>query len=279
MDSKSSRSSRSSWIPDPFTRCAALAIAFLCLGSGAASAFSGVVSPARFELKGVSGQVSRHVLEIGNDADLPDEFTVSTADWILTPDGGVSFFDELRPGSCRPWVRIERRSVKLPSKTRRKFRFEIHVPADAAPQECRLALMVEKANPSGQNLDLGNIQFPVLGRIGVIVYLTVGDVTPKLSFVSLGMQEVRGRTLPVAILRNDGLAHGRAEGILEGVDAAGESFEFTVSNSPILPGESRSIALIPVTSGTGPKPITPPLRLKGAIEWAGGKHAIDETLR
>ena len=237
------------------------------------------MSPARFEIKVSQGQVSRHILEIGNDADVPDEFSVSTTDWALSPDGGVSFFEELKPGSCRPWVRIERRSLRLLSKSRRKFRFEIHVPPDAKPQECRFAIMIEKADPSRQLLELGNIQFPVLGRIGVIAYVMVGDVAPRISFVSLALQDVRGRKLPVAVLKNDGSAHGRAEGILEGEDSTGSTFEFSVPSSPVLPGETRSVVLTPVDSGGAPKLIQPPIRIRGAIEWENGKHPVDETLR
>jgi hypothetical protein len=83
----------------------------------------------------------------------------------------------------------------------------------------------------------------------------------------------------VAVLKNDGSAHGRAEGVLEGLDSAGATFEFSVPNSPVLPGETRKVVLVPVDSGGTPKQIQPPIRLRGSIEWENGKHSVDETLR
>src|SRR5690348_17637502 len=85
---------------------AACAIAALFL-SPHAMAFAGLVSPPRFELRAKPGEVLHEVLDIGNDAAVPDEFSVSTADWRLNDQGGVEFQEPLQPGSCRPWVRIE----------------------------------------------------------------------------------------------------------------------------------------------------------------------------
>jgi hypothetical protein len=74
-------------------------------------------------------------------------------------------------------------------------------------------------------------------------------------------------------------AHGRLEGVLQGKDAAGRSIEFNVSNFPILPGETRTIALWPQDDASGNSPeIRYPLRLKGELEWPGGKHAVDASL-
>jgi hypothetical protein len=67
--------------------------------------------------------------------------------------------------------------------------------------------------------------------------------------------------------------------VLEGRDASGKSYEFVVSPFPILPGETRSVALWPQE---GPDKKTPqlayPVRLRGTIEWDGGKQEIDATL-
>ncbi len=125
--------------------CTALFLFATAIGD--AAAFAGYVVPARYEIKGVPGQISRQVLEIGNDAVAPDDFAVKTADWSLTPAGGVEFeSDRLLPGSCRSWVKIERHTVSLPAKSKKKYRFEIHVPAEAKPQECRFAMLIERAS-------------------------------------------------------------------------------------------------------------------------------------
>ena len=237
------------------------------------------MSPPRFELKAKAGDVVRQVLEIGNDAALPDEYAVSTADWSLNAQGGVEFSEPLKDGSCRPWVRIERHTVTLPPRAVRKFRFEVHVPPEAPAQECRFAIMVEKAAPAAPNIVAGNIQFPLEGRIGVIVYVAVGEVKPRLELREVGLHSFNGRLTPAATFYNGGESHGRPEGVLEGRDASGQTYEFVVSPFPILPGETRTVAL---WAQEGPDHKAPqlsyPLRLRGTIEWDGGKQQIDSTL-
>ena len=272
----STRYSRStSWRPSAL---AAAALAALLVSSDAVP-FAGLVSPPRFELRAKPGDVVREVLEIGNDASVPDEFAVSTADWQLNEKGGVVFHEPLQQDSCRPWVRIERRTVRMQPRGVRKFRFEVHVPADAAPQECRFAIMVEKAAESPPEVVAGNIQFPLQGRIGVIVYVAVGQVKPHLELRGVGLQEFNGRLTPAATFHNTGTSHGRPEGVLEGRDASGKSYEFVVSPFPILPGETRAVALWPQEGPDKKSPeLVYPLRLRGTIEWDGGKQEIDSTL-
>ena len=271
----SSRHSRSTLLRSTLAACATAA---LLLASDAVP-FAGLVSPPRFELHAKPGEVVREVLEIGNDAAVPDEFGVSTADWRLNEKGGVEFDEPLQAGSCRPWVRIERRTVPMQPHAVRKFRFEVHVPEGASPQECRFAIMVQKAAPNETQVTAGNIQFPLQGRIGVIVYVAVGKVAPRLELRGVGLAEFNGRLTPAATFYNSGTSHGRPEGVLEGRDAAGKTYEFVVSPFPILPGETRAVALWPQDAPDKKAPqLVYPLRLRGTIEWDGGKQDIDSTL-
>jgi hypothetical protein len=273
----STPSSRSTRRLDPWAACA-LAPLLLFLATDAA-AFAGLVSPPRFEIRAKPGQVVREVLEIGNDASVPDEFAVSTADWRLNDSGGVEFAEPLQPGSCRPWVRIERHKIAMQPRAVRKYRFEVHVPPDAPAQECRFAIMVQKAAPDATQVTAGNIQFPLEGRIGVIVYVAVGDAGPHLELQGIGLKEFNGRLTPAATFRNTGRTHGRPEGVLEGRDASGKTYEFVVSPFPILPGETRAVALWPQEGPDKKSPqLVYPVRLRGTIEWDGGKQDIDATL-
>jgi hypothetical protein len=256
---------------------AACALAALFLSPDAAP-FAGLVSPPRFELRAKPGEVLREVLDIGNDAAVPDDFAVSTADWRLNDKGGVEFDEPLQPGSCRPWVRIERHTVAMQPRSVRKYRFEIHVPAGAAPQECRFAILVQKSAEE-PDVRAGDIQFPLQGRIGVIVYVAVGDVKPRLELRGVGLAKFNGRLTPAATFHNSGTSHGRPEGVLEGRDSSGKTYEFVVSPFPILPGETREIALWPEEGPSRKMPdLAYPLRLRGTIEWDGGKQDIDSTL-
>lgn len=259
------------------TLCAAACavLAFDC-----AAQFAAFVAPARFELSAKPGQKLQEVLELGNDEPGAIELRLRTADWSLRPDGGVEFqADYLTPDSCRQWVRIERHQVKLGGKGRRRFRFEVDVPPDAGDRLCRFALLVEPAVADAAVSPLGGILMPIQGRIGVIVYVRIGGARPALQLERVSMQQLNGRLTPVLMLRNSGNAHGRAEGTLSGTDAAGRPFDFVVAPLPVLPGETRGIPAWPQDAADGKKLApTPPLRLKGAIEWDGGRIPVEATL-
>lgn len=272
----STRCSRSSWLR--LSAAACTGALFGLAPSGDASAFAGLVSPPRFEVRAKPGDVVREVLDIGNDAAVADDFAVSTADWDLNEKGGVEFKDALQSGSCRTWVRIERHEVHMQPRSLRKYRFEVHVPPEAPAQECRFAIIIQKASEAAE-VSAGNIQFPLQGRIGVIVYVSVGEVAPRLKLESVTLKEFNGRLTPAATFRNDGNSHGRPEGVLEGRDASGKTYEFVVSPFPILPGETRSVALWPQEGPDHKSPVLAyPVRLRGVIEWDGGKQEIDSTL-
>jgi hypothetical protein len=125
----------------------------------------------------------------------------------------------------------------------------------------------------------GEIRFPVQGRIAVIIYVAIGDAKPEMNLLELGMDTVNSQQIPVAVLENSGIAHGRPFGILEGIDALGNRLEFTVSPSPILPGQKRRIPIWPAsTNRVDVQDIVPPLKLSGTIEWEGGKRKVNETV-
>jgi hypothetical protein len=259
-----------------------LAACLTCLAVPAALAdgFAATVSPPRFELRAQPGEVLREVVEISNTDTATASYDIRTADWDLGTNGDVTIHPpELQPGSCRGWTRIERHSIRLHAQSERRYRFEIHVPEDAQPGECRVALLLEGTGEENLLAGTSEIRFPVQGRIAIIIYVAVGEAKPDLELVELGMDSVNKRQIPVAIVENRGMAHGRPTGILEGIDAVGNRMEFTVSPSPILPGQTRRIPIWPAETGqVGAEDIVPPLKLTGTIEWDGGRRKIEETV-
>ena len=194
-----------------------------------------------------------------------------------TDNGSVTIHgEELQDGSCRPWTRIERRRIRVAPESSRRYRFQVRVPDDAPAGECRVALLIEGTEEETVMAGTEQVKFPVQGRIAVIIYVAVGDASPKLNLLELAMDKVNQREIPVAVFRNDGNAHGRPSGILDGIDAVGNKQEFTVSPSPIMPGQTRRIPIWPAEQVAGD--IVSPLKLQGTIEWNGGKKEIDETV-
>lgn len=259
---------------------ALLALLFAC-AHAAAQGFSALIAPPRFELKGKPGQVLTEALDISNPENYLAKFNVSTADWSLTEAGAVTFNEELAPGSCRPWTRIERRDLALNPRAGRKFRFEVHIPPDAPVGECRFVILIGAAPEQDSVAAAGALKFPVQGRVGLIVYVAVGDAKSKMEFRGIKVAKVNNVATPVAVFHNGGNAHGRPEGSLSAVDKSGKQLEFNVSPSPVLPGQTREIPIWPADPENTNKPVqfTYPLRLKGVIEWDGGRQPVDAVVQ
>ncbi|WP_076999634.1 hypothetical protein [Variovorax sp. KK3] len=243
---------------------AALALcSWACLPAHAQ--FSLAVSPPRFELSAAPGDRVREVLELTHSDARAGGYRFKTADWTLRPDGSVDFSDELLPGSCRPWVAIERRELSITPGRPYRFRFEVTPPPGTPPTECRFAIMIEGQQPAaapGMPIALG-------ARIGVIVYVSVGDVAPSLELAGATVRTVDGKPTPVLQIRNTGTAHGRLAGFLNGKDAAGTTLEMQASTMPIMPGETRDIALVATRPGDTESAVVfrYPLDVSGKLEW------------
>lgn len=255
---------------------ALFALAAISRAPGAdAQGFAAIVSPPRFELAAKPGQKVRQVVEITNAGAQAAKYYFKTADWTLDKTGGVSFDESLPAGSCRPWVAIEKREITVSSGGRYRYRFEISAPADAPPGECRFALLIEGDE---QTVTATNgPAVPLAGRIGVIVYVTIGSAAPRLEVVASQVASVNGEATPVLQVKNTGNAHGRLDGFLTGTDASGQKLEFSVSTLPILPGETRAISL---TVNRGERDaaikIAYPVTIRGNLEWGDKSNPFEQ---
>jgi fimbrial chaperone protein len=252
----------------------ALALLLVAPVTATAEGFSVLVAPPRFELKAKPGDVIREHLNINNPGSRPLTFLMRTADWDMSGDGVASFHHtDLQPGSCRPWIRIERHKIRLPAQGKKSYRFEVHVPEDAPPGECRAALLVEAPPEDAVGAQAGSLNLPIKGRIAVIIYLAIGDAAPELQLKDTVLDEYNGLQTPFIEVHNSGNAHGRTTGFVDAVDASGKHLDFEITPLPILPGQTRRVPLFqPVIDEREPQPFTPPLELKGTIEWDGGKE-------
>jgi hypothetical protein len=242
-----------------------------------AQTFAAMVSPPRFELQARPGETVRAVFELNNRADTSSEYLLHTADWTLSPDFNVVFADELAPGSCRPWVALERPSVLLPAAGTIHYRFEVAIPPDAAAGECRFAILIEGKEASIAKA--GAVSMPMTGRIGLIVYVTIGGASPNLELFGTRVVKVGGRELPTLVMHNAGAAHGRVSGFLTGTDANGVRYDFNPSDFPILPTTEADVYLTPSTSTDDHPTLSFPVHVQGTLEWDQHKLKIDEQFR
>lgn len=245
----------------------------LGVSHAAAQGFAAYISPPRFELQVEPGQTLRQVVEIQHVGRERGNYRVYTNDWVFNPDNSVSFSDALSADSCRPWVAIERRELAIEPEARYRYRFEITPPPGTPARECRFALMVEGLETAKVE---GQFNFPVGGRIGVIVYVAIGGAAPRLEITGTRVATVNGQSTALIDVRNRGNAHGRVEGFLNGTDADGQRLELAPADLPILPGETRSLGLAPVPAENQPLPaIRFPLQVQGKLESGRERLPVD----
>jgi fimbrial chaperone protein len=236
--------------------------------------FSALVSPPRIEGQQNIGKTYRNVIEITNTSEMSEKYTFKTADWTLDHNGGAIFQDQLSEESCRPWVAIQSHELTLKPNQRFRYRFEVKIPQDTPIGECRFAIMVE-GEPKAPK---GGIGLPVSGQIGVIVYLGIGDAKADVHFLEATTKRAHSKQqpLPNLMFQNQGTAHARLSGMIEGIDAAQQRLVFNPSSDPILPKTSRTIMLYPIAEADQPIPtIQYPLTLKGILENQQQQIPID----
>ena len=259
---------------------AGITLAALCGATHVqAGPFEVAISPSRFELTGKNTQRIGQSLNIYNLGGASTEVSVRTLDWSYSEDGNVTYYDELRPGSCRPWVTLERKLVKLAARGSVPFRFQIDIPLDASRGECRFMLAIEGVEPAHKALiESGgaSLSLPVSGRIAVAVYVAVNGAQPVLEMSQVSTREIQGQRTPMVTVTNRGDAHGRLDGSLDAKDAKGVAFELLPEGTPVLPGQTRTLALTPRFDPPSNAPtITFPIKAKGMLDWDRGSFKID----
>ena len=256
----------------------ALGVSLLLAASHAAAAaaagFAALVSPPRFDLTSRSGATVRQVFELTNRSAAPAKFRVHTADFTLGADYSVAFQDELQPDSCRPWVAIERPEVALPGGGTIRYRFEVQVPKDAPAGECRFGILIEGEEPAVAQS--GALRLPVVGRIGIIVYVIVGEARPQIEVFGPQVLTLNGQKVPALRVHNAGTAHARISGFLSGTDAKGIKYDFNPSDLPILPGDVREVFLTPSTPRNDHPTLAFPVTVHGTLEWGNQSTELNE---
>jgi hypothetical protein len=125
-----------------------------------------------------------------------------------------------------------------------------------------------------------NLSLPVNGRIAVAVYISVNGAQPKLSMQQVGTVLLEGQRLPAVTVSNTGSAHGRLDGALDAKDAQSQSFELVPEGTPIMPGQTRTIALRPrsLADQTVPK-FTFPITSSGSLDWDDGSFKVNAEFK
>lgn len=260
-------------------RCLLSSALAAAAGAALAAPFEVAVAPSRFEISGKSTQRIGQSLDIHNLGTASTEVTIRTLDWTYSPEGVVGYADELLPGSCRPWVTLERKTVRISARGKAVFRFQVDVPPDTPRGECRFMLAIEGVEPAHKAVIEGggaSLSLPVSGRIAVAVYVAVNGAESRMEMSEVGVKEIRGKRTPVVTVTNRGDAHGRLDGSLDAEDANGLKFELVPEGTPVMPGQTRTLPLIMrAEDSQKPPEVAWPLKASGTLDWERGGFKVD----
>ncbi len=244
----------------PVTRFLLVSAAYLACLAPAAAQFTATISPPRFELEVKAKQVDRRTIDITNAGSQSARYRVYTADWTLDEAGELKFTTELQPDSCRPWVALERSKFVLPAGGKLRYRFEVQAPEALPAQECRFAIFFEGDDEHFDN----SLPIPMNGRMGVVVYVRHEGLSITAKTLQPVTLRAEGQTVPGLGVMNTGGSTIRFSGFLEGRDATGKRVYFSPSSLPVLPGQTRTVAMMPVDPMQAGKPV----KDRTPVTWA-----------
>jgi len=204
-----------------------------------------VISPIRVEHQVAAGGSETNIIQVRNESAKAERIRVYMEDWTMDKKGNITY---ARPGkspnSCAPWMQVNPTDFRLDPGTR-EVRYTITVPPGAKPGSYWTAIIFE-AMPTQEGKPTGK-KMGVRGRIGAIIYETLGNPEIKANFQDFKMDAGKKEPVFILTLANGGAGFYRLRKSYiniknsQGVDVA----RLEVPEIPLLPGASREIEIKP----------------------------------
>jgi P pilus assembly chaperone PapD len=223
----------------------ALAVVVGPLGFGAAPAAAQVdlvVSPIRAEHQVQAGTSETNVILVKTVGTGPERIKVYLEDWQLDAKGDVTYSRAgTNPHSSSAWLQVNPTDFRLDPGTR-EVRYTLTVPPGVKPGTYWTAIVLESLPAIEGKQPIGR-KMGVHGRIGVVVYETVGKPEIKADFKDFQVHPARGKLTFNLTLTNSGTAFYRIKKswvILKNSQGK-EVSRIEVPDIPVLPGTSRDL--------------------------------------
>jgi hypothetical protein len=200
-----------------------------------------VISPIQAEHQIASGTSETNLINVRNEGKQPERIKAYLEDWQLDVKGDVTYSRAgSNPHSCSAWIQVNPTDFRLDPGTR-VVRYTITVPPGAKPGTYWTAIIFEgqpvvEGKPAGRMMG-------VHGRIGVVIYETVGKPEIKATFRDFQVRPSKGKLTFHLSLANSGSGFYRlrkSRVILKNSQGQ-EVSQVEVPNIPVLPGTSREL--------------------------------------
>ena len=219
----------------------AVVVGLLGLGTAPASALDLVVSPIRAEHQVQAGTSETNIILVKNEGKDSERIKVALEDWQLDAKGEVAYSRAgTNPHSCSAWLQVNPTDFKLDPGTR-EVRYTLTVPPGVKPGTYWTAIVLESLPPT-EGKPEGRLM-GVRGRIGVVIYETVGKPEIKAAFNDFQVHPAKGKLTFKLALTNSGTAFYRIKKswVTLKNSQGQEVSRIEVPDVPVLPGTSRNL--------------------------------------
>lgn len=200
-----------------------------------------VVSPIRAEHQVEAGASETNVILVKNEGKGSERIKVYLEDWQLDAKGDVTYSRAgTNPHSCSAWLQVNPTDFRLDSGTR-EVRYTLTVPPGVKPGTYWTAIVLESL-PATEGKPAGR-RMGVHGRIGVVIYETVGKPEIKAAFNDFQVHPAKGKLTFNLALTNSGTAFYRLKKswVTLKNSQGKEVSRIEVPDIPVLPGTSRNL--------------------------------------
>jgi P pilus assembly chaperone PapD len=218
-----------------------LAVSFLAVNPAQAQ-MSFLVSPIRVEHQVATGASETNVIEVRNEGTKGNRVKVYAEDWDMDRKGEVTYARAGKgPNSCATWIQLNPTDFRIEPGQTRQIRYTLTVPGGAKDGGYRAVIVFEgiplaEGGPPQKRM-------AVHGRIGVVLYATVGKPDIKAQFEDFQVSpETKGVSFKMT-LANKGNVHFRVKKswvTLKNSQGA-EVAKVEVPDIPVLPGATRDL--------------------------------------
>lgn len=204
-----------------------------------------VISPIRAEHQVAGGSSETNIIQVRNEGTRPERVKVYLEDWTMDRKGNITYSRPGKnPNSCAPWIQVNPTDFRLDPGTR-EVRYTITVPPGAKSGSYWTVIIFEglplqEGKPKGKKMG-------VHGRIGTIVYQTLGNPEIKANFQDFKVDTSKKEPTFVLTLANGGSGFYRIKKSFVTVkDSKGAEVDrLEVPEVPLLPGATRDLEIKP----------------------------------
>ena len=213
----------------------------LTAGATASADMSMDVTPLRVQVRMDPGAEYTNAVQVTNSGEEPLRLRAYLEDWYLDEVGTPMFQPAgSTPHTASPWIDVAPSDLLLKSGETEFVRFTIRVPKGIDEGAFHTSLILE--NVPLNRAEKGPNQVFIRGRVGCMLYVTVGDPEKSARIKSLVSVERDGNRYLVMEVENTGQDFIRLAGAVDFLAGEREIGDRTlVPDVPVLPGTSRLV--------------------------------------